>query len=122
MFLELKAQIAGAMHHQPLRFDPSELTLAVLKPVVSRCRLLIATDSGVRHFGVAFGVPTVVIMGPTDPLHTRSDYANTIILRQDVPCGPCHLRECPTDHKCMELITPEMVIEAAEKLLARQAT
>ena len=118
----LDEQISQAMRHQPLRFDPYELTLAVLKPVVSRCRLLIATDSGVRHFGVALGVPTVVIMGPTDPQHTQSDYANTVILRQDVPCGPCHLRECPTDHKCMELITPEMVIEAAQTLLARQKT
>ena len=118
----LAEQIAQAMRHHPLRFDPYELSLAALKPVVNRCRLLIATDSGVLHFGVAFDVPTIVIMGPTDPLHTQSDYANTIILRRDVPCGPCHVRECPTDHKCMELISPEMVIEAAETLLARQTS
>ena len=116
----LAEQIAGAMRHRPLSFPPSELGLDVLKPMVSRCRLLICTDSGPRHFGVAFGVPTIVIMGPTDPRHTESDYAKTVILRRDVPCGPCHLRECPTDHRCMEEITPEMVMDASERLLARE--
>ena len=56
----------------------------------------------------------------TDPRHTESDYAKTVILRRDVPCGPCHLRECPTDHRCMEEITPEMVMDASERLLARE--
>ena len=116
----LAEQIAAAMTHRAIRFDPAEFGLDVLKPIVSRCRLLVTTDTGPRHFGVAFGVPTVVIMGPTHPRHTESDYEKTVILRRDVPCGPCHLRQCPRDHLCMELITAEMVIEAAEKLLARE--
>jgi len=114
-------EISAAMARPPLRFDPVEFSLDALKPMVSRCRLLVATDSGVRHFGVAFGTPTVVIMGPTDPRHTQSDYADTVILRQDVPCGPCHLRVCPRDHECMERISAGMVVDAAERLLARIA-
>ena len=55
----------------------------------------------------------------TDPAVTHSDYEKTSIVRCDVPCGPCYKRTCPTDHKCMKLITPEMVLAAAEDLLRR---
>jgi hypothetical protein len=35
-----------------------------------------------------------------------------------VPCGPCQLRVCPLDHACMNLLTPQKVLAAAESLLA----
>ena len=114
---ELGRQIARNMARRPLQFDPRELTLSVLKPVVDRCHLLVTTDTGPRHIGTAFRVPTVVLMGPTHPRHTETGYDREIVLRRDVPCGPCHLRECPRDHRCMQLITAEMVIDAAERLL-----
>jgi hypothetical protein len=28
-------------------------------------------------------------------------------------CSPCFLRRCPTDHRCMTSVTPEMVEAAA---------
>ena len=59
------------------------------------------------------------LMGPTDPVVTQSDYARTIILRKAVPCGPCYRRTCPTDHRCMKLITPDMVLAPAEELLSK---
>ena len=115
--VELGRQIALNMSQRPLQFDPQELTLSVLKPMIDRCRLLVTTDTGPRHIGTAFRVPTVVIMGPTHPRHTETGYDREVVLRRDVSCGPCHLRECPRDHRCMELITADMVIDAAERLL-----
>ena len=78
---------------------------------------MICNDTGPRHLAIAYNIPVVVLMGPTSPVVTHSDYPRTVILRQDVPCAPCYLRRCPTDHRCMTLITPEMVISAAETLL-----
>ena len=97
--------------------DGAWVDLSVLKALVRRCDLVLTTDSGLRHVAMALGVPTVVLMGPTDPRHTASNLENTIILREDVDCAPCHLKVCPTDHRCMERIEVKQVIAAAERIL-----
>ena len=91
--------------------------LEMLKPLVKRCDLLVTNDTGPRHYAVAFDVPVVVIMGPTDPRYTSSNLGKTIVIRIDLDCSPCHKKTCPTDHRCMTKITPEMVFETGEKLL-----
>lgn len=92
-------------------------SLSRLKAVIKNLDLLICNDSGPRHIAVAFGVPVVCIMGPTKPEYTESPWERGSVLRVPVECGPCQLPECPTDHRCMKLITTQMVIEQAEKIL-----
>jgi heptosyltransferase-2 len=89
--------------------------LDVLKPLVRRAAAMVTPDSGPRHVAVAFGVPTVVLMGPTDPGYTGRNLQRTTILRHDVECGPCHLPVCPLDHRCMTLITVDEVLAATLK-------
>jgi heptosyltransferase-2 len=115
--LALGRAVGEAMTSHALLFPPEVFGLEALKPMVARCKLLVTTDSGPRHVGTAFDVPTVVLMGPTDPRHTQSDYARAVVVRRDVPCGPCHRRACPRDHACMKAITVEMVLDAATTLL-----
>jgi lipopolysaccharide heptosyltransferase II len=98
--------------------DGAWVNLSVLKALVRRCDLVLTTDSGLRHVATALGVPTVVLMGPTDPRHTASNLENTIVLREDVDCAPCHLKVCPIDHRCMERIEARRVIAAGQRLLA----
>jgi len=112
-------EIAAAMRAPLVRFAEDEMDLGLLKPLVAATSLMIATDSGPRHYAVAFDVPVVVLMGPTDPRKTASGYERTLILRQDVACGPCYRRVCPTDHRCMERITIEQVLAAADALMGR---
>ena len=95
------------------------LDLEVLKSVVRRSSLMVTTDTGPRHFAVAFDVPAVVVMGPTDPRYTESNVDRTIVVREEVECAPCHLKVCPIDHRCMTWIETDRVIEAAEDLLRR---
>jgi heptosyltransferase-2 len=111
------AEIAQAMKGRPITFREGEVSFGALKAIVRRSALMICNDTGPRHLAIAYNIPVVVLMGPTSPVVTHSDYPRTVILRQDVPCAPCYLRRCPTDHRCMTLITPEMVISAAETLL-----
>jgi heptosyltransferase-2 len=96
---------------------PDNVDLALLKPLIHRCRILVTNDTGPRHYAVAFGIPVVVIMGPTDPRYTHANLEKTTVLRQQLDCSPCHLKECPLDHSCMREISPEAVLQAAEKLL-----
>jgi heptosyltransferase-2 len=94
------------------------LPLELLKPVLRRSALLVTTDTGPRHVATAFRTPCVVVMGPTDPRHTASNLERTRVLRVDVPCGPCHLKTCPLDHRCMTAVTPAMALAAAAQLLS----
>jgi len=92
-------------------------TLERFKAVVKNLDLLITNDSGTRHVAVAFGVPTLTIIGPTAIEYSLGPYERGIILRAKVDCAPCQLPECPIDHRCMKAITPEMVIEKVRQLI-----
>lgn len=45
-------------------------TLAGLRAILARARLLVTNDTGPRHLAAAFGTPTVALFGPTDPRWT----------------------------------------------------
>ncbi|MFP4057312.1 MAG: lipopolysaccharide heptosyltransferase II [Candidatus Brocadiia bacterium] len=111
-------RVAEAMDHQPIVFEPGALDLDVLKPLIRGCSLLVTNDTGARHVAVAFGVPVVCIMGPTSPRYTDVNLERQKVVRVDVGCGPCQEKVCREDHRCMTRITPEMVLEAADDLLA----
>jgi heptosyltransferase-2 len=114
---ELARSLERAMTETPVNTAGAIVPLDRSKAVIQRAELLITTDTGPRHIAVSVGTPTVVLMGPTDPRYTNSHLERTIVLRRDVPCGPCHLKVCPLDHRCMTLITPDDVIEAGDRLL-----
>ncbi|MGB9442949.1 MAG: lipopolysaccharide heptosyltransferase II [Desulfobacterales bacterium] len=99
---------------------PDKVDLALLKPLIQRCRLLVTNDTGPRHYAVAFDIPVVVIMGPTDPRYTQLNLEKTIVLRRETGCSPCHLKECNQNHRCMTEISPEAVLQAGEQLLQEQ--
>ena len=104
---------------QIINTGPDNVDLALLKPLIKRCQLLITNDTGPRHFAVALDVPVAVIMGPTDPRYTASNLRKTVVLRQELDCSPCHRKSCPTDHRCMTEITPKMVFDKSKSLLEK---
>jgi heptosyltransferase-2 len=97
--------------------DPDKVDLELLKPLIRRCNLLITNDTGPRHYAVAFDVPVVVIMGPTDPRYTCTNLEHTIVIRKELDCSPCHKKVCPRKHECMTQITAGEVFSAAKELL-----
>jgi heptosyltransferase-2 len=96
------------------------INLSMLKPLIKRSSLLLTNDTGPRHYATAFGVPSLVIIGPTNKAYTAYGLDITKILRVELDCSPCHLKTCPIDHKCMTLINPEMVISEAKKILRQE--
>lgn len=95
------------------------LDLDALKTAVRRLELLVASDAGPRHYGVAFGVPVVVIFGSTDPRYSAANLERTAALRvEDLDCSPCHQPVCPLRHRrCTEWIETDQVIAACERWL-----
>jgi heptosyltransferase-2 len=85
--------------------------------LIEMSKVLVSNDSGLMHIGAALKVPQVAIFGSSDPNHTPplSDKAKVIYL--NLPCSPCHKRECPLGHlKCLKDISPENVFEAIHNL------
>jgi heptosyltransferase-2 len=90
-----------------------------LMALIKRCNFLITNDSGPMHIGAAFGVPLVAVFGPTDHTGTAPFSDRAVIVRKEMDCAPCKLRQCPTDHTCMTAITADDVIRAALDLAHR---
>ena len=99
--------------HPLLTCNQTPTTIATLKAAISQLDLLICNDSGPRHIAIAFGVPTICIMGPTDPAYSCGPYERGAILRVNVDCGPCQKPTCATDHRCMTRITIDTVVTTA---------
>jgi heptosyltransferase-2 len=79
--------------------------------------ILISNDSGPMHLASALGVPTVAVFGPTDERETGPLGRASRVVRRQVECSPCLLKECPIDHRCMERVTVEEVYRASLDLL-----
>lgn len=114
---EIASTITSASRAHIVSLGSDRLDLALLKPLVKRCGLLVTNDTGPRHYAVAFDIPVVVMFGPTDPALTASNLEKTASVRRDLDCSPCYEKVCPRDHECMKLITPEEVFQESERLL-----
>ena len=80
-------------------------------------KALISNDSGLMHIGAALKVPQVAIFGSSDPHHTPPLSDKATVLWLDLPCSPCHKRECPLGHlKCLKDILPTTVLGAIQTL------
>lgn len=116
----LAAQIRSAMK-APAHDLTRDLGLGGLKALMRRSRVLICNDAGARHVAAAFGVPCVMLLGPTSLEKTSLNLEHVRVLVADVACRPCYLRTCPIDHRCMTWIAPERVIEIARSAIAGRA-
>jgi heptosyltransferase II len=90
-----------------------ETTLARFIELAGDCRLFLTNDSGAMHIASALGVPTVAIFGATDHTATGPTGPLARVVREDVECSPCLLRECPIDHRCMTRVTVDQVVQVA---------
>jgi len=91
--------------------------LAEAAAVLSEIDVLVSNDMGLAHIAPAVGTKTAVIFGPTNPATTQPFSANVTVIRKEVECSPCMLRECPIDHRCMTRISVADVFAICEQIL-----
>ena len=85
--------------------------------LISMSKALVSNDSGLMHIGAALKVPQIAIFGSSDPHHTPPLSDKAKVLWLNLPCSPCHKRECPLGHlKCLKDIPPEDVLSAIQTL------
>ena len=120
----LGREIEDAIGGDVVRTSDVKLSINGLKAVVKRLALLVTTDTGPRHFALAFDVPCVCIMGSTDPRMTDQPGARGLVVRLEpaLDCMPCHEKVCPLQHhRCLEDLGPASVLRAVEEVLAMGA-
>lgn len=110
-------EIAELAETKPVLLDAPVTTLPELAALVGGAALVLTNDTGPRHLAVAFSVPVVTVMGPTDPRHTQHLMERQRVLREAVECSPCHRKICPIDHRCMTRLLPARVVQAAAEML-----
>jgi len=91
-------------------------SLAALVGLTSQCDAFLSNDSGAMHVAAALGRPVVATFGPTDERATGPIGVHDV-LTAPVFCRPCHLRDCPIDHRCMKRITVDRVFAAVGRHL-----
>jgi len=92
-----------------------QTTLRELMALLKLCSVLLTNDTGPMHVAAALGTPVVVPFGSTSPELTGPGLPGDPrhrLLKSEVPCSPCFLRECPIDFRCMKDISAERVVEA----------
>ena len=122
--LALAEQVASALHASRFTFHDlcGKTSLRELMALLKSCRVLLTNDTGPMHVAAAVGTTVVVPFGSTSPQLTGpglpADPCHRL-LKSEVPCSPCFLRECPIDFRCMNGIRVERVVAEAMKALNR---
>jgi heptosyltransferase-1 len=89
--------------------------------VIARSALVIGVDTGLTHMGTALAKPTVAIFGSTCP-YTDTGRPTGSVIWLGLECSPCKRRPtCGGKFTCLRDITPAMVIEHAQAMVAIQA-
>jgi lipopolysaccharide heptosyltransferase II len=95
-------------------------TLDQLIGELRECRLVLTNDTGTMHLAALLGVPVVAIFGSTEPRLTGPLGNRHVILRHQVECSPCFLRECPIDFRCMKAVSAQEAADAVLSILAQE--
>lgn len=106
--------------------DVGEFDLAELRALIARSAVYIGGDSGPVHVAATTTTPIVELLGPTLPERSRpwrdpKWYAETLDVGA-LSCRPCRQRHCvPGDFRCLVGLSPDRVIEAAERAIDHAA-
>ena len=80
-------------------------------------KAVISNDSGLMHIAAALQTPQVAIFGSSDPAHTPPLSEKAKVIWLNLPCSPCHKKECPLGHlKCLKDILPQQVLTTLNTL------
>ncbi|HEY1172281.1 MAG TPA: lipopolysaccharide heptosyltransferase II [Verrucomicrobiae bacterium] len=94
--------------------------LRELTVLLGACRAVLTNDTGPMHVAAASGTHVFAIFGSTSPELTMPGLPTgneVTILKGNVPCAPCFLRECPIDSRCLISITVDDVCLALNRVL-----
>lgn len=124
---EPEEQATGAMLAQlvgePYLNLVGKTSLVTLGAIIDRLAVLITNDTGPAHIAYALSVPTVTIFGAGNPATNGPLQEGPFrVLAHPVPCRPCGRETCPIGYACLEGVTVEMALYAADEIIRLRAS
>jgi len=114
--VEIGNDIASAIQ-APVHNFVGKTSVRQMMSLIDVASLMVTNDSGPMHIAAGFNVPIVAIFGSTNHTTTSPFSDSYRIVRHQVECSPCMLRECPIDHRCMDRVTVDDVVEAVQSFM-----
>ena len=87
--------------------------------LISRCRAVIAADSGLGHIAADLDIPTISLFGAGDPEKTRPLGNLTQVITANVHCSPCGNNICGNNLEpmiCLDTISSSQIWNAYRDL------
>ena len=86
------------------------LALGATGYLLSQADGFIGNLSGPAHLAGALGIPTVTLMSGHSLPAEWAPLGNSLVLRADVPCAPCHRKTCPVYRlACLTSLEPDLI-------------
>lgn len=105
----------------PVLVPPQPFTLGQLPWLMRRAALLVSNDSGPVHLAGAVETPVVAIFGRwgggLSPTRWGPTGPRRAVLHHDVGCRPCLAHRCRISFICLDEVTVEEAVAAAQRLL-----
>ena len=119
----LARELVSRMAHPPI-LAVGQTTLLEAAALIKRCQVVICNDSVVTH--IASAVKTPVLTLSRSPSNFYAPYrTGGFALSRQLPCLHQGMPEgclCPfSEYRCLQEVTPEEVLDAAEELLRSPA-
>jgi len=94
------------------------LSLTQLPALIKRSHIFIGVDSGPMHLAAALGKPVIALFGPNIPEVSGPKGSLCLVIQKEMKCRPCNQDFCfkPKGQRCMDLISPDDVIDAYNHL------
>jgi ADP-heptose:LPS heptosyltransferase len=104
----------GKLPERPnLLQSQGRLPVAATGYLLSGAAGFIGNLSGPAHLAAVLGVPTATLMSGHSVPAEWAPLGNSLIIRADVPCAPCHQRTCPVyGLACLTSLEPDRIAPA----------
>ncbi|MCX7876318.1 MAG: glycosyltransferase family 9 protein [Melioribacteraceae bacterium] len=97
-----------------------ETSIQQMAGLISKCKFIIANDSGPMHISTAIGTPVLSIHGPTAPqLQGPFGEKHEWINLPDLDCIVCNLLVCPKQHECFRNLPIENILIKIDSLIKK---
>jgi heptosyltransferase-2 len=105
-------ELAGLVQMQ------GQLSIGETGYLLSRAAGFVGNLSGPAHLSAAIGTPTVTLMSGNSLPVEWAPLGDSLVVRADVPCSPCHRRVCAGyGLACLRQLTPERITEPVVSFL-----
>lgn len=97
-----------------------DTSIQQMAALISKCKILVANDSGPMHISTAIGTPVLSLHGPTAP-HLQGPFGDKheVMNLPELDCIICNLLECNKKHECFLEMPIDLIMNKIDSLIKK---